>query len=147
MGRVRRVDAQGVVHEPFEHGGRDDPHALHHAVPHLMPGAEERPHELPPGVDLARGDVEGDPAAVERRGAALMRSSAETVIEGVEANGSAYIFRRALDVLDAWGRVEPEARGEANERLREAAVTAARRVVDELGALLASDPARQRRTP
>jgi hypothetical protein len=142
MRGVGRVGAHGVVHDPFEHGGCDDAHAVHHAVTD-----DGRGHELPPGVDLARGDVRGDPAAAVARGEALLTASGEAIIAGVEANGATYVMRRANEVLDAWGRHDAAARADANEQLRDAAGRAVTRVVDELRATLRSDPARQRRTP
>jgi hypothetical protein len=104
-------------------------------------------HELPPGVDLARDDVRGDPQAAVERGLAMMTASGETLVAGIEARGAPYVQQRAIDVLDAWGRVPADARDGAVERLGTAATNASRRVANELRALLASDPARQTRTP
>jgi hypothetical protein len=105
------------------------------------------PHELPPGVDLARGEVEDDPEAAEQRGVALMATSGEAILDGVEMQGANYATRRATDVLDAWGRVPVPEREGAIARLRDAGAAASRRVLGELRELLALDPSQQRRTP
>jgi hypothetical protein len=104
-------------------------------------------HELPPGVDLARDDVEGDPEAAEQRGMTLLAASGNAILDGVEAQGASYAIRRATDVLDAWGRVPAAERDDALVRLRDAAAVATRRVLDELRSLLALDPSQQRHTP
>jgi hypothetical protein len=102
---------------------------------------------LPPGVDLARDDVRGDPRAAEERGAALMATSAHAVIEGVEANGARYVASRATAIVDAWGRLPVERRDAVVADLADAAARAAERVVRDLRELLATDPARQPHTP
>jgi hypothetical protein len=104
-------------------------------------------HELPPGVDLARADVDNDPQAAEARGLALMATAAPAIIEGVEQHGEAYILRRATDLLEAWGRTPEPERQDAVAQLGVAAQRASARVLDELRALLAADAASQRRTP
>jgi hypothetical protein len=104
-------------------------------------------HELPPGVDLARDDVAADPVAAEQRGIALLATSAQAIIDGVEEHAEQYILRRSIDVFEAWGRTPAVDQGEALAQLRAAAHRAAVRVLDELRALFASDAAQQRRTP
>ena len=107
----------------------------------------DRPHELPPGVDLAREDVERDPEEAQRRGAAWMASSAAAIVAGVEANAAAYVERKAMELIDAWGRVPDADRADAIVALRAAAERATDRVLTALRELFALDPARQRRTP
>jgi hypothetical protein len=104
-------------------------------------------HELPPGVDLARDEVRGDPEAAIARGAALMSTSAQMVLAGVEEHGARYVERRAGDVMDAWGRVPADQRAGARTAVADASRAAAARVVAELRDLLARDPAAQARTP
>jgi hypothetical protein len=104
-------------------------------------------HELPPGVDLARDDVRGDPEAAEARGLEMMTASGEAIVAGVETQAAPYVLQRAIAVLDAWGKVPAAERDGAVATLGTAATNASRRVVNELRALLASDPAQQRRTP
>jgi hypothetical protein len=121
---------------------------LHHAARRafVMSGTGPPP-ELPPGVDLARDDVRGDPEAAVARGLEMMTASGEAILAGVEARGAPYVVARAIEVLDAWGKVPANERDSAVEALARAATNASRRVVNELRALLASDPAQQRRTP
>jgi hypothetical protein len=104
-------------------------------------------HELPPGVGLARDDVETDPEAAEQRGLALMATSGPAIVDGVEQLAEPYIRRRSNEVFDAWGRTPEPERQEALAQLGAAAQRASERVLDELRALLASDAAQQRRTP
>lgn len=104
-------------------------------------------HQLPPGVDLARGDVTGDPDAVIAQGRALMASSGEAIVAAVEQRGAGWVTQAAIAVLDAWGRLDPGARDGASSALADAGRDAARRVVAELRALLVADPAAQHHTP
>ncbi len=104
-------------------------------------------YELPPGVRLARADVGDDPDAAEARGAALMTMSGDAILAGVERGARAYVLRRATEVLDAWDRVTGEERRRALGALDDAATRAAARVLDDLRALYALDPAEQPRTP
>ncbi len=144
MGRVARVFADAVVHDPLEHGGGQDPHATDLA-PRMTD--EYRTPGVASVVDAARADVRTDPDAAEQRGLALMRSAGDAIIAGVDEHASAYLARRANEVLDAWQRVPAETRPLASAQLQTAAATAQRRVTGELRALLAVDPAHQTRTP
>jgi hypothetical protein len=105
------------------------------------------PPSLPPGVDLARDDVRGDPAAAEARGMELLAASGEAIVAGVEAAGARYVTSRAADLLDAWGGVPAARRSGADDEVAAAASVAVARVVGELRSLLAADPAHQPRTP
>jgi hypothetical protein len=105
------------------------------------------PPELPPGVDLARDDVRGDPAAAEARGAAMLATAAAAIIEGVEQAGARYVVQRATHLLDAWGGVPAGERAAVASDLADAATVATTRVVEALRSLLATDPAHQPRTP
>ena len=107
----------------------------------------QRPFALPPGVDLARGDVDADPAAAERRGEDLMAASEEAILAGVRAGATPYVARRAVEVLDAWDRGSRAERDDALTRIRDAAEHATNRVLDALRALFALDAAQQRQTP
>jgi hypothetical protein len=80
----------------------------------------------------------------------MMSLSGPAIVAGVEANAVRFVFARSVAILDAWsaagGAIDGD-RGVAIERLREAANAAQQRVVAELRALLALDPAAQARTP
>jgi hypothetical protein len=113
------------------------------------PAPADRP-ELPPAVALARADVSDDPDAAEARGTALMSTSGDAIVAGVEANATRFVFARSVAVLDAWsaagGSIAVE-RSEATARLQEAAKAAQQHVSTDLRALLERDPASQARTP
>jgi hypothetical protein len=108
---------------------------------------DERLHRLPPAVDLGRADVASDPDAAIARGEALMEQSAPVIVAAVETHGTAYLVRRATEVLDAWGRVPPSERADAIDRLQRAATAASARVVAELTSLFSAGAVEQVRTP
>jgi hypothetical protein len=116
------------------------------AVPARVTGREPE-HELPPGVDLARGDVSGDPDAAIAQGRALMATSGEAIVAAVERRGAGYVAQAALGVLDAWGRLDASVSSEAARAVEDAARAAQRRVVTELRALLVAEPGAQHHTP
>jgi hypothetical protein len=68
-------------------------------------------------------------------------------VTGVERCLPAWAVTRVEVVLDAWGRLDPDARSDAVEAARRAGEAAAQRVAAELRALFAEPPARQRATP
>jgi len=86
------------------------------------------------------------PGAAEAGRRRLDEASA-AILEGVRRALPPWAARAADDLLGAWGRLEADRRREVVERARVAGEQAARRVEDELRALLALDPAEQRATP
>jgi hypothetical protein len=144
MRRIGRVGAHALVHDPFEHCRRNDPHGADLA--RLM-SEDDAKHVLPPIVAAARADVADDPDGAEQRGLALMTTSGTAIVAGVEQHAATYVLGRVNALLDAWGRVPPDVRLAADEDLRRAALDAQRRVVSELRALFAFDPGQQARTP
>lgn len=73
--------------------------------------------------------------------------AAEALIDGVGVALPAWAGRAAAALLAAWGGIDPDRQREVVTDAREAGERAARRVADELGDLLALDPAEQRATP
>jgi hypothetical protein len=86
------------------------------------------------------------PGAVEAATRRLEEASA-ALLEGVGPALPAWAERSADGLLRAWGRLDDDRRRDVVALARAAGQAAARRVADELGALLALDPAEQRATP
>jgi hypothetical protein len=88
-----------------------------------------------------------DPPDDEQHGLALLHEASDAILVGVERELSGWVERSVTRILDAWGRTPPDARERAERDAVEAGATATRRVVAELRALFARDPAEQRSTP
>ena len=88
-------------------------------------------------------DTPGESLAPEE----LLTEGAAQLLAGVEQLGPAWVERAVEGIVSAWGRLDDETLA----RTRAAAVTAGRqatdRVLSELRALFALDPAAQRVTP
>jgi len=69
------------------------------------------------------------------------------IVAGVAEHLPSYLRARAARVLDAWNRLTPDARSRVDAQLAAAARVATDRVVDDLRALLETDPRSQRATP
>ena len=78
---------------------------------------------------------------------ALLQQAGDAIVAGVDGALPTYLEAGAGRVLDAWARLDPEARRAADAELHTAAGAASARVVDELRALFAADAAEQRATP
>jgi hypothetical protein len=89
--------------------------------------------------DAARDDGARALARLDETGAAI--------VAGVERQLPGWARAQVERLLDAWGRAPADARVRAEAQSAEAGDAAARRVVAELRALFAVDPARQQATP
>jgi hypothetical protein len=83
-----------------------------------------------------------DVGALQRLGEA-----SDLIVDGVERELPGWVQRQVAFILDAWARLDPDARAEADRAAREAGVAATARVVTRLRELFALDPAAQTATP
>jgi hypothetical protein len=83
----------------------------------------------------------------EARALARLEETGAAIVAGVEGKIPGWVQNQVERLLDAWGRASAETRAHAEAQSVEAGTVAARRIVDELRALFAVDPARQRATP
>lgn len=90
-------------------------------------------------TDAARED--------EARALARLDETGAAIVAGVERQVPGWARAQVERLLDAWGRAPADARIRAEAQSAEAGAAAARRIVAELRALFAVDPAQQRATP
>jgi hypothetical protein len=90
-------------------------------------------------TDAARED--------EARALARLDETGAAIVAGVERQVPGWARAQVERLLDAWGRAPADARMRAEAQSAEAGAAAARRIVAELRALFAVDPAQQRATP
>jgi hypothetical protein len=83
----------------------------------------------------------------EARALERLDETAAAIVAGVEAWVPRWVQAQVTRLLDAWGRVSPEARATAEARASDAGGAAARRVATSLRQLFATAPERQRATP
>ena len=88
-------------------------------------------------------------AAPEDTARALARldETGAAIVAGVERQVPGWVQRQVERLLDAWSSAPAETRIRAEAQSAAAGAVAARRIVDELRALFAVDPARQQATP
>ena len=88
-------------------------------------------------------------AAPEDQARALARldETGAAIVAGVERQVPGWVRAQVERLLDAWGRAPAHARVRAEAKSPEAGSAAARRIVAELRALFAIDPAQQPATP
>jgi hypothetical protein len=88
-------------------------------------------------------------AAPEDTARALARldETGAAIVAGIERQVPGWVQRQVERLLDAWGRAPVETRVRAEAQSADAGAAAARRIVDELRALFAVDPAGQQATP
>jgi hypothetical protein len=77
----------------------------------------------------------------------LMAEAAQRLVAGVERLGADWVVGAVAAIVDAWGRLDPDARAATFEQARLRGDLAAARAARELRALFALDPAAQRATP
>ena len=90
-------------------------------------------------TDAARED--------EARALARLDETGAAIVAGVERQLPGWARAQVERLLDAWGRAPADARVRAESQMAEAGAAAARRIVAELRALFAVDPAQQQATP
>jgi hypothetical protein len=83
----------------------------------------------------------------EGEGFALMAEGSQRLIDGVVRLGARWVVLVVTGLVDAWGRLDADARAEVAAAATRAGEQAAARVAAELQALFALDPADQRVTP
>ncbi|HUF83748.1 MAG TPA: hypothetical protein VMQ81_04050 [Acidimicrobiia bacterium] len=83
----------------------------------------------------------------EADAAARLEQSSAEIVAGVERCLPGWVERQVERILDAWGRLDPDARTRALEDARAAGVAATARVADALRAVLAAPIVEQRATP
>lgn len=83
----------------------------------------------------------------EARARERLEESAAAIVAGVEAWVPRWVQAQVTRLLDAWGRVTPEARATAEAQATDAGVAAAQRVATSLRELFATAPERQHATP
>jgi hypothetical protein len=86
---------------------------------------------------------EGDDGGALRR----LGEASDLIVDGVERELAGWVQRQVARILDAWGRLDPDARSEADRAATEAGRDATTRVVTRLRELFALDPAAQTATP
>jgi hypothetical protein len=88
------------------------------------------------------GDERAEAAALER-----LRTTGETIVDGIAACIPDWVAAQVGRLLDAWGGLDAAGRSRADDDARAAGDAAAVRIVERLRALLAIDPAKQAATP
>jgi len=83
----------------------------------------------------------------EARAIERLDETAAAIVAGVEVWVPRWVQAQVARLLDAWGRVSPEARGRAKNEASDAGSAAARRIATSLRELFATAPERQRATP
>lgn len=83
----------------------------------------------------------------EARALARLEETAAAIVAGVEVWVPRWVQAQVARLLDAWGRVSADARGQAEAHAGEAGKAAARRIATALRELFATAPERQRVTP
>ena len=83
----------------------------------------------------------------EARALARLDETGAAIVAGVERQVPGWARAQVERLLDAWGRAPADARVRAEAQTAEAGAAAARRIVAELRALFAVDPAQQQATP
>jgi hypothetical protein len=83
----------------------------------------------------------------ETRGLRLLVESGSAIVIGVERELPGWVQRQVARIADAWGRLDPAARGRATAEAVVAGEVAMLRVVGELRELLGTDPGDQATTP
>jgi len=81
------------------------------------------------------------------RALARLEETGSAIVGGVERQVPGWVQAQVERLLDAWGRAPAETRVRAEAESVEAGAAATRRIVDQLRALFAVDPARQQATP
>lgn len=76
-----------------------------------------------------------------------LENTGDAIVAGVEAWVPRWVRAQVTRLLDAWGRVTPDARVVAEERAAVAGAAAAQRVTAGLRELFATEPERQAVTP
>jgi hypothetical protein len=92
-------------------------------------------------------DEHTQPGGAEGEGFALMAEGSQRLIDGVARLGARWVVMVVTGLVDAWGKLDAEARAEVAAAADRAGREAAARVGAELSALFALDPAAQRLTP
>src|ERR1700741_3289312 len=76
-----------------------------------------------------------------------MEVAAAALTEGVQRLGAAWVVRAVTRIVDAWGRLDADARRAALADAERAGEEGATRVAGDLRMLFATDPGAQRATP
>jgi hypothetical protein len=77
----------------------------------------------------------------------LLAEAGDAIVEGVERELPSWAVRGVVRILDAWGRIDPPTRVQADRDAEAAGAAACTRVVGELRVLFAIDAEQQRATP
>ena len=83
----------------------------------------------------------------EARALARLDETGAAIVAGVDRQVPGWARAQVERLLDAWGHAATDARVRAEAQSAEAGAAAARRIVAELRALFAVDPAQQQATP
>lgn len=88
-----------------------------------------------------------DDASAAERALELLHEADEAIVAGVERELPGWVRRSVARILDAWNRLDRDARAQADRAAVEAGEAARVRVVADLRALFALAPDEQRATP
>jgi hypothetical protein len=77
----------------------------------------------------------------------MLAETGDAIVTGVAREAPRWVIASVERLLDAWGRAEEPTRARALAAAVPAGASAAKRVGDALGVLLATDPSEQRSTP
>jgi len=102
-------------------------------------------HGAPDASDAAVADSAG--AGSEGEGFALIAEGSQRLLDGVARLGARWVVTVVTGLVDAWGKLDVDARADVAAAAARAGEQAATRVEAELRALFALDPADQRATP
>ena len=92
---------------------------------------------------MSAGELEGEPEPAARR----LAQASTAIVEGVERELPGWVGRQVAFILDAWGRLDPVARADADRAAGDAGRDATARVVARLHELFSTDAAAQTATP
>jgi hypothetical protein len=81
------------------------------------------------------------------RAARRLADTGAAIVEGVERELPGWVERQVERIVDAWGRLDPEARDATRHEARDAGAAAGARVTAQLRQLFAADAAAQTSTP
>ncbi len=138
MRGITGVEADAVVDDPFEDRQRAHSHAT--MLVDCSGAVEHR-------ALAAIRAVADRGSQVSTNAESLMAEGAGKIVDGVERLGAGWVVQAVTEIVDAWGRLDPETRAATIAEADAAGTRAAARVAGELRVLFALDPRAQRATP
>jgi len=92
---------------------------------------------------MSAGELDGEAEPAAQR----LAQASTAIVGGVERELPGWVQRQVAFILDAWGRLDPVARADADRAAGDAGREATARVVTRLRELFSTDPGAQTATP